>query len=324
MSQALATVLNKSQSKVFWSIILLDIFWWLIMRLIASEHGFWVQPISPLKAIAIFSAIAIIIPKLCMLLARKSESTAMQHATNAIDIILKLTMVPLLLALSPTLLTTPFPLISHHLQQLDLAINFNQRNLMLWLFSHPRSLMTTFIVYKLLAATCGVVFFVSGYYNKVAAYRYLTIIQLGILFASIIFYFFPSTSPILFTISEIKAYGFHDAIVNILYSAKTDLVQLQHAHSGLNPAANNNYHYGFIAMPSLHIFFTITLFYLTKKCCPKLSVILFLNLAATTFAVLALGEHYLADIIAGGALFYICLHLTRAIDSESPSSATVK
>lgn len=189
-----------------------------------------------------------------------------------------------------SLLVTPYPLIDHSLLKIDQWLGFQSLNLMNAIAQFPHfkdllfacynSWMPQILITPLLLALLK---------ERTEMNRYLFAMALSFFIAGTIYYFFPTIAP-----------------AGILHSphflqCQNDLVTRFHEiHHYQKVTVFNS---GLIAFPSCHVMGALFVTYAFRKYKFLFFPLIVLN-TLLIFATLALGFHYLVDVLAGFLIFF--------------------
>ena len=203
----------------------------------------------------------------------------------------------LLAFLTDSVQYTPFPEIDKWLLQLDSHLYFNTNQALNWLFHYPKlvSLLTyayAFLQIELLGFFLILV--VINHPQKLHESLFLLLSTALIGFA--FYYFFPTIAPA----GVISNHHF--------YKEQLDTsLKFKQIHQHLTPTTIEG---GLIGMPSFHCIWALICQYYVRDWPYVWWGLLPFN-SLLLIACVLLGWHYLVDVLAGIALFYLCLYMMK-------------
>lgn len=198
---------------------------------------------------------------------------------------------------------TPFPTIDHWLLHLDQVLGFNQSHLINFVYAHPaihNALVTTYdsITIQLVTIPFLMAFLLCERAVKVFLLAMLISYPIGLL----IYYFFPATAP---------ASMLHDA--NLLAMQHDTYIKFYQIHHHLKVTTNDG---GLVVVPSFHIIWAVLITYLTRAKKWIFYPLLLWN-AVLAISTVALGWHYLFDVMGGAVVATIAILAAEYIFSKA-------
>lgn len=183
--------------------------------------------------------------------------------------------------------TTPFHPINDWVQAMDEALGFNVNNLLNWTYQQVQ-------FYYLLQSLYGFLYFqlalIPVFLIIGLQHRAVRVYFLSCLLASIIgftfYYFFPTNGPA--TILD------NDFFLPNMYFTHERFQAMQSHLPVIESTASG----GMIALPSFHVIWAAALIYATKNFKPLFFLIFIIN-SLIIFSTVALGWHFLMDVIFG-------------------------
>lgn len=305
MSFWIAFKVGLRRACIYWILSFLFLFGWVVVYFCMRHSNFFLQSPTELMLPLYLIFFMMVVSPL------KYRFSTFERELNVIDAILKLcTVFFICYSLSPILLTTPYHNISHVLLDFDQSVGFDQSQLMLWIFDHRLLLNMLHSCYSGMFFISLLLFGVSAYFDDKSVFQSLVMVQLGLLLASIIFLFAPSTSPVFFTKETLLSKNFPKFLYDFFMQSAGDVRQISLVHQGKPPVFQHMYHAGFIAFPSIHFFMALLLIFLSRKVFGRLSYLFMGYAVLILMAILGLGEHYLLDVVGAVVLFFVCYYFS--------------
>ena len=219
----------------------------------------------------------------------------------------------LLLTFTGAIATTPYTLIDTALLASDRIFNFSIPAVLEWTHARPRWLMTLQLAYYSWTPQTVLLPLILGFtLQRKLLLRYLNFLGLTMLIGGMIYYFFPTTGPSsvlsspYFPLEELRMREVYDAI---------------HRGDDLKHMIT-----GFVSMPSFHtvngVVFILMLWRWLMSNLSSIWVVpvavfgIIVNVLLIT-ATMALGFHYVVDIIAGAVLAISCWFVLPYMEKKS-------
>ncbi|PHQ79223.1 MAG: hypothetical protein COB66_07285 [Coxiella sp. (in: Bacteria)] len=195
--------------------------------------------------------------------------------------------------------TTPFPTIDPWLLHADQVLGFNQTALMNFVYTHAW-LKQIFIygynslIPELTVLPLAMALMLRNRSVKVFLFAMLFSYPLG----TLIFYFFPTTAP---------ASVIHN--IHFTFQEHDTFIKFYQMHHHMKITTTDG---GLIAFPSFHVIWGVLLIYLARDKKWLLYPLLLWN-SVLIGSTMALGWHYLIDVIAGITIAGSCLYLGERV-----------
>jgi hypothetical protein len=216
-------------------------------------------------------------------------------------------------ALSPILLTTPFPLQDQALYRFDLWLHVDVYAWMNAIVRVPWAVSLLSVVYHAWLSFAGLILLCLVFVGAFSMARtILHMALLGLVLASCVFYFIPTLGPSALRPDFWLATPAHCVRLancgSIVNAAQYHALQQGSAHR-----LGTVFHAGFVAFPSVHFFVALLMCY--ACCCriPRLIIPACLYLLLLALATLFLDHHFLSDLLGGALLLIIVLALARVM-----------
>lgn len=190
-------------------------------------------------------------------------------------------------------ITTPFPLIDHTLLKFDHFFQFSTLGLMGWTYHQPwLEQLFSFCYDTWLFQLLLTPLLLALFKDRVGIDRYFTATFLALSIGILIYYFFPTIAPAGILQSPFFSSDQH-ALVTRFYEVHHSL-------------PITTYSGGLIAFPSFHVINALIVMYTWRRYAWVFLPLLLVNLFSV-IATVALGYHYLTDVVAGFFIAFLSI-----------------
>lgn len=193
---------------------------------------------------------------------------------------------------------TPFPLHDTQLNQLDVLLGFNTLHFLNWAHRYPSLIYICKIAYNtMIVQLIGIPFILIFLQQQRRFSVYINVNMMATIVGYLIYYFYPSSAPAhLFT---------SPYFTEAMYSVSQRFHDIQHH------IVNTQLSGGIIGFPSFHTIWAVCAIYAFKNYKCVFWPLLIWN-SIVMLATLALGWHFLVDVIAGAVIVIITIPIAEA------------
>lgn len=203
---------------------------------------------------------------------------------------------------------TPFPIIDNSLVRWDQALGVNLPDILHWMAGHPNFRTILQYAYGILSAETFIIPILLVIFKlKRALNIYLLVFGITFIVGGLIYYFFPTASPV----SVFQSTHFSE-FEHVTY------LKFYQIHHYIEPTTKDG---GLIAFPSFHVIYAVIFIYVLREKLWLFFPMLIINLLAIVSTVF-LGAHYAVDIIAGVLIAGVSILFARKYIDKHQADAS--
>ena len=193
---------------------------------------------------------------------------------------------------------TPFSLHDSELHQLDVLLGFNIMHFLDWTHRYPWLIKICRLAYSTVIVQLLAIPFILIFLQQQRRFSvYVNVCMMASIVGYLIYYFYPSSTPAhIFT---------SPYFTEALYSVSQRFYDVQHH------IPNTQIYAGIIGFPSFHTIWAICAVYAVKNYKPVFWSLLIWN-SIVLFSTVALGIHFLVDVIAGAVIVIAAIPIAEA------------